>query len=268
MPTIGARFAQGMCLSLLIAPVIAAEARAANPRPGGACTPSAALKFVCGAERPEDLALIPGTRWLIVSGFQNGAGLKLVDTAAGTLEHWFAAYTCSSQEKRVAQHLSARRIEYFLPFHRKISRWKNGLRILIEKPLFPGYIFVKIDSRDKVRVLELPGVHSIVGAGRQPISLPYEEIEALRRGMLLLNPEPHPLLRSGEKVLIRKGPLVGMTGIVVRQKNSTRVILTLELILRSISVEVDEQDLEFIDHDKAPCEYLPPFEPLCESALR
>ena len=80
-----------MCLSLLIAPVIAAEARAANPRPGGACTPSAALKFVCGAERPEDLALIPGTRWLIVSGFQNGAGLKLVDTAAGTLEHWFQA---------------------------------------------------------------------------------------------------------------------------------------------------------------------------------
>src|ERR1700722_6911714 len=167
----------------------------------------------------------------------------------GILEHWFAAYTCSSQEKRVAQHLSVRRIEYFLPVHRKISRWRNGSRVLIERPLFPGYVFVKIDSRDKVRVLELPGVHSIVGSGRQPIPLPYEEIEALRHGMHLLNAEPHPLLKFGEKVLIRKGPLQGMTGIVVRQKNSTRVILTVDLIMKSISVEVDGQDLESVGPD-------------------
>ena len=103
--------------------------------------------------------------------------------------------------------------------------------------------------KDRVRVLELPGVHSIVGAGHQPVPLPYEEIEALRRGMHLLNAEPHPLLKSGEKVLIRKGPLEGMTGIVVRQKNSTRVILTLDLIMKSISVEVDGQDLEVVGHD-------------------
>jgi hypothetical protein len=91
MPTIGARFAQGVCLSLLIAPAIAGEARADNPRPGGACAPSTALKFVCGAEHPEDLARIPGTRWLIVSGFQDGAGLKLVDTESNTMERWFQA---------------------------------------------------------------------------------------------------------------------------------------------------------------------------------
>jgi transcription antitermination factor NusG len=176
---------------------------------------------------------------------------------AGILEQWFAAYTFSCHEKRVAQHLSTRHIDFFLPVQRIVNRWKNGLRMLIERPLFPGYVFVKIDCRDRVRVLELPGVHSLVGAGREPTPLPHEEIEVLRRGMHLLNAQPHPLVKSGERVIIRKGPLDGMTGIVVRQKNSARVILTVDLIMKSISVEVDGQDLEVIGHDPAPYGYIP-----------
>ncbi len=183
------------------------------------------------------------------------------------LELWFAAYTFSCQEKRVAQHLSARRIEFFLPVHRKISRWKNGLRMLIERPLFPSYVFVKIDRKDKVRVLELPGVHSIVGVGPHPIPLPFGEIEALRSGMHMLNAEPHRLLKSGEKVLIRNGPLMGITGIVVRQKNRTRVVLTLNLIMKSISVEVDSQDLEVVGHDPSPVGYIPPLVSSRENAV-
>ena len=170
---------------------------------------------------------------------------------------WFAAYTHSCQERRVTQHLSARNIEYFLPVHKKINHWKNGLRMLIERPLFPGYVFVKIECKERVRVLEMPGVHSIVGAGRQPTPLPYEEIQALRRGVHLLNAEPHPLLKSGEKVLVRRGPLEGIAGIVVRQKNSTRIVLTLDLIMKSISVEVDSEDLEIISHDPGLHRYSP-----------
>jgi transcription antitermination factor NusG len=186
---------------------------------------------------------------------------------AGVLEQWFAAYTFSCHEKRVAQHLSTRHIDFFLPVHRKVNRWKNGLRMLVERPLFPGYVFVKIDCKDRVRVLELPGVHSLVGAGREPTPLPYEEIEGLRRGMHLLSAEPHPLVKSGEKVLIRKGPLEGMTGIVVRQKNSTRVILTLDLIMKSISVEVNGRDVEVFGRDSTPIEYIPSVVLLPESAL-
>jgi transcription antitermination factor NusG len=177
--------------------------------------------------------------------------------SASVSEHWFAAYTFSRQEKRVAQHLSTRHIEFFLPVHKKISHWKNGLHMLIERPLFPSYVFVKIDCKDRIRVLELPGVHSIVGVGHRPIPLPYEEMEALRSGMHLLNALPHPLLKSGEAVLIRKGPLEGMKGIVVRQKNSTRVILTVDVIMKSISVEVDSQDLESVGHDPASNEFIP-----------
>ena len=157
----------------------------------------------------------------------------------------------------MAQQLSIRGVEHFRPVHRKINRWKNGMCMLVEKPLFPGYFFVRIDCRDRVRVLELIAVHSIVGAGRQPIPLPYEEIEALQRGVHLVNAEPHPLLKSGERVLIRKGPLEGMTGFVVRHKNTTRIVLTLELITKSISVEVDRQDLEVVGHNPVPCRHLP-----------
>ena len=147
----------------------------------------------------------------------------------------------------MAQHLPLRRMEFFLPLHRKLRLWKNGLRMPIDRPLFPGYVFVKMVADKKVRVLELPGVHSLVGVGHQPIPLPYEEIEALRRGIHLLNAEPHPNLEAGERVVIRKGPLEGNVGIVVRRKNTTRVVLTLNVIMKSISVEVDAQDLEAVD---------------------
>jgi transcription antitermination factor NusG len=172
-------------------------------------------------------------------------------------EQWFAAYTFSWQEKRVAQHLSTRRIEFFLPVYKEMNRWKNGQRMLIEKPLFPGYVFVKIDCTERVRVLELPGVHSIVGAGRNPIPLPYEEIETLQRGAPILNCRPHPIVKTGERVLVRKGPLEGMIGIVIRQKNSTRIILSLDLIMKGIAVEVDGQDLEVVGQNPEAYRWVP-----------
>ena len=166
------------------------------------------------------------------------------DPSKVTLPQWFAANTGSCQEKRVAQHLSTRDIEFFLPVYRTISRWKNGLRATIERPLFPGYVFVRIDRTEKVRVLELPGVLSIIGAGREPISLPTEEIQALREASELMNLEPHAYLNAGSSARVLRGPLSGMTGIVVRRKNKTRLVLSVDLIMKSVSVEIAEQDLE------------------------
>ena len=157
---------------------------------------------------------------------------------------WFAVYTTSCHEKRVAEHCQVRDIESFLPTYPRIRRWKNGCTVHIESPLFPGYVFVRVNQTHKVRVLELPGVVSIVGAARHPTPLPDAEIEALRSGIHLLKAEPHPCLNLGDKVKIRSGPLAGMTGILVRKKNGLRVVLTLELIMKSISVEIDEHHLE------------------------
>jgi transcription antitermination factor NusG len=180
-----------------------------------------------------------------------------------THSNWFATYTHSCQEKRVVQHFQVRDIEYFLPVYRMINHWKNGLRVPIERPLFPGYVFVKAGIKDRVRILEVPGVHSIVGTGREPAALDYEEIEALRRGVRVSNPEPHPFLKVGTKARIRRGPLEGMGGIVIRQKNTFRVILSIDLIMKSISVEVDEADLEIVSQKSLPLPL-----PLCNAFPR
>ena len=159
-------------------------------------------------------------------------------------QDWYAAYTCSCQEKRVALHLAAHDIEYFLPVHRSLHLWRNGLRVMIEKPLFPSYVFVKIEKSARVRVLQIPGVHSIVSTGREPAALLGEEIEALRQGLHLLNAEPHRYLNVGDRARILRGPLAGMTGIVQRRKNGCRLVISLDLIMKSFSVEIAATDLE------------------------
>jgi transcription antitermination factor NusG len=167
-------------------------------------------------------------------------GGSLIGVTAG----WFAVYTLSCREKQVARHLEMHSIEHFLPVTKSRRRWKNGCTVLVEEPLFPGYLFVQIDRSDRTHVLGVPGVHSIVGTGKDPIALPHFEIETLRRSVDHLRIEPHPYLNVGEKATILRGPLAGMTGIVVRKKNGLRFILSLDLIMKSVAVEVDAADLE------------------------
>ena len=157
---------------------------------------------------------------------------------------WFAAYTAPRHEKSVARHLLTRHIESFLPLYTSIRRWKNGCRSPIERPLFPGYIFVHIARRESVKVLQVPGVVSIISAGREPIALPSSDIEALRTALPRCRFEPHPYLVVGEKVRIHSGSLEGMIGVVVRMKNNLRVVLTLDLIQQSVAVEIDADQIE------------------------
>jgi transcription antitermination factor NusG len=158
---------------------------------------------------------------------------------------WFAVYTISRHEKRVAQHLTQRQIEYYLPLYRSERKWSDGSRVTLELPLFPGYLFVHIKRTERVRVLDVPGALAVVGGtGREPVAMPDEAIDALRTGLHMRRVEPHPLLTVGQKARIRSGALAGMEGVVVRWKNSFRVVLTLEHIQRSIAVEVGGDDLE------------------------
>ncbi|MGH9607656.1 MAG: UpxY family transcription antiterminator [Terracidiphilus sp.] len=163
----------------------------------------------------------------------------------GRATRWFAVYTNSRHEKRVAQHLRQREIEYYLPLYRKESKWRDGSRVVLELPLFPGYIFVRIQRTERVRVLAVPGTLAVVGGtGREPVPVPDEAIDALRKGLHLCAVEPHPLLTVGQRARIRRGAFAGMEGVVVRYKNRYRVILTIEHIMQSMAVEVDASDLE------------------------
>lgn len=164
--------------------------------------------------------------------------------------HWFAVYTSPRHEKRVDQHLDVRGVEHYLPLYRTQRKWSDGSRVTLDLPLFPGYIFVCIKRTERVRVLEVPGVVAIVGgARREPAPLPDAEINAMRSGLHLRRVEPHALLTVGQRARIRTGALAGMEGVVVRQKNSLRVVLTMDLIMRSVAVEVDGTELETLDFD-------------------
>jgi transcription antitermination factor NusG len=167
---------------------------------------------------------------------------------------WFAAFTSPRHEKRVEQYLSQREIEHYLPVYRSPRKWRNGLKVVLDLPLFPGYIFVRINRTERVRVLEVPGVLAIVGGTAGEMApLPEAEVEALRSGLHLRQVEPHPLLTVGQRARIRSGALAGLEGIVVRKKNSLRFVLTMDLIMQSIAVEVDGSELEPVNSETLNC---------------
>lgn len=170
--------------------------------------------------------------------------LHPLDAAQEFSAHWFAAYTSSQHEKRVASRLAERQMESFLPLYRSVRRWKNRCQMALELPLFPNYVFVRMAPRDRARVLEVPGVLSLVASGRTLVPLPDLEIEALRSGVGERKIEPHPYLVIGERARIRRGPMMGMEGVLLRKKSNFRVVLALEAILQCVSVEVDADDLE------------------------
>jgi len=163
------------------------------------------------------------------------------------LSYWYALHTYPRHEKRVHEDLGLRAIESFLPLYETVHRWKNGCKVRVELPLFPGYVFVKIDPRQRFKAVNLPGAVSIVGSVSGPWRLPDEEIQGLRTRLQSYHFEPHPYLTVGQRVRIKSGPLADMTGYLVRQSGGLRVVLSLELIRQAAAVEVDADDVEPID---------------------
>lgn len=158
---------------------------------------------------------------------------------------WCAVYTTARHEKRIAQHFQVRGIEHFLPLYRVQRRWRDGSRVTLDLPLFPCYIFARIQRAERGRALEVPGALSIVGGtGKEPAALSDTEIDSLRAGLSERRIEPHPLLVAGQMGRIRSGALAGMQGVIVRLKSNYRVVITLQLIMHSIAVEVDADDVE------------------------
>lgn len=169
----------------------------------------------------------------------------LLDLPSGCWEPlWYAAYTSANHEKRVAQQLAQRSVEHFLPLYRVVRRWKDR-RVHQQRPLFPGYVFVRLALHDRLQVLQVPGVAKLVGFSGSPAALPQDEIEALRASLLnRVRAEPHPYLTVGRRVRVKSGSLAGMEGILVRKKNRDRLVISLDLIMRSVAVEVDGLGLE------------------------
>src|SRR5216683_2968155 len=158
------------------------------------------------------------TSTIAARGAADYAG-AVAQTALWAEQHWYAAYTCAKHEKRVSTELGMRKVEHFLPLYSSVRRWKDR-RVTLERPLFPGYVFVRLALRDRLRVQTIPGVARLVGFGQTPAALPDEELEALRTSLRSgIRAVPHPLLTVGRRVRVKSGPLAGLQGILVKRKN-------------------------------------------------
>ena len=169
--------------------------------------------------------------------------ISITEIGSPSDARWYAGYTASRHEKRVAEHLAQRGVEHFLPLYDTVHRWKNG-RHRVQLPLFPSYVFVRMSLRDRLRVLEVPGFVRLVSFNGLPFPLPDTDIntmrDALGNGVLA---EPYPYLTVGTRVEIKNGPLKGMPGILLRRRNKFRVVISVDLIMRSMAVEVEASDV-------------------------
>ncbi|MGA8153334.1 MAG: UpxY family transcription antiterminator [Terriglobales bacterium] len=172
------------------------------------------------------------------------APIPVPQSALSLQVRWYAAHVYSRHEKQVVTQLQERNVDCFLPVYRSVRRWKDRRKEL-DLVLFPGYVFVHLDIQDRLRVLQLPSVIRFVSFNGHPAPLPDSEIETLSNGLATgICAEPHPYLKVGHRVRVKYGPLAGAEGILVRRKDKCRLVLSVDLIMRSVAVEVDEADVE------------------------
>lgn len=158
--------------------------------------------------------------------------------------NWYAVCTRHQHEKAAARILEYKEFEVFLPLYKARRRWKDRVKEL-SAPLFPGYLFIREGLERLLPILTTPGVCNIVSCGGRPAAIPHSEIEGVRRIVeSTLRVEPHPFLRSGDRVRVKYGPIAGVEGILLRQKNIARLVLSVEMLGKSAAVEVDATHVE------------------------
>jgi len=152
---------------------------------------------------------------------------------------WFAVRVRSNHERLTAAHLRERGYEEFSPSWKIQRRWSDRTKEM-DQFLFPGYVFCRLNPSHRLPVLTAPGVVDLVGFGKNPAPIPDHEIENVRQmvqsGLLVM---PWPYLDLGHRVLIERGPLAGVEGILVEVKRKYRLVVSVQLLQRSVSAEVD-----------------------------
>jgi transcription antitermination factor NusG len=157
---------------------------------------------------------------------------------------WYAIYTRHQHEKVVAQILTSKGFKTFLPLCQAAHQWKDRTKEL-RMPLFPCYVFLNGGLERRLQIVTTPGIHGFVSYGGQPAAIPDSEIGAIRRVLESgVRIEAHPFLKSGDRVRIKSGPLAGINGILVRKKNLSRLVLSVEMLGKAASMEVDALQVE------------------------
>lgn len=157
---------------------------------------------------------------------------------------WYAVYTYPQHEKVVAEQLETKSVEAFLPTCSSRRRWKDR-SVEIARPLFPGYVFTRISSGDRIKVVSIPSVVRILSFNGRPAEISEQEIESVRLcvggGARL---EAHPFPEVGERVRVSSGAFEGVEGVVVDRKNKCKIIVSISLIHQAVALEIDASRLE------------------------
>jgi transcription antitermination factor NusG len=161
------------------------------------------------------------------------------ETFQNPVKRWFALRVKSRCEKTVAMMAQGKCIETFLPAYQCRRRWSDRDK-LIEYPLFPGYIFCRLDPNQRLRLLTIPGVVHFVGIGKTPVPIDDIEIAALQAAMQSgLQAEPWPFLEVGQRVRLEDGPLTGIEGIFMGDAKKERIVVSITLLRRSVAIAIE-----------------------------
>jgi transcription antitermination factor NusG len=152
---------------------------------------------------------------------------------------WFALHVRPRYEKQISQNLQQKGFEEFLPLYSSRRKWSDRYKI-VELPLFPGYLFCRIDRNVRMPVLTIPGVIRIVGFGGELTPVSEEEVSAIRSIVKSgYAAEPWPFLKVGQRVRIMEGALEGLEGILLKSRAGSRLVVSVDLLQRSVAVEID-----------------------------
>jgi transcription antitermination factor NusG len=169
---------------------------------------------------------------------------QIIDAGTHETSDWWALYTRHQHEKTVAEILSAKGFEVFLPLYESIRHWKDRSKKLT-LPLFHSYVFVRGGLSRRLQVVTTPGVHMILFHGENVAMIPGVEIDTIRKAVEgPFRVEPHPFLKCGERVRVIRGSLQGVEGVLVRKKNLYRLVLSVDMMAKSVAVEIDATDVE------------------------
>ena len=169
-----------------------------------------------------------------------GAGIHFgCDPHAG-MGRWYALYVRSRHEKVVESGLRGKGYVAFSPFYRT-KRQRVDRIAEIDVPLFPGYVFCHFDSNKRLPILTTPGLVGVVGPGNRPEPVEDDEIASIRTIALSGRPvQPWPFLKSGQRIRLQAGPLMGTEGIFLRVKNEYHLVVSITLLQRAVSVVIEK----------------------------
>lgn len=166
-------------------------------------------------------------------------GLPLDEDGQDITFPWYAVRVRSNCEQVVHRMLEQRGYELFSPMYRVSRRWSDRMKA-IDVPLFPGYVFCRLDTRNQLPVLTTPGVVQLVGSGKKPVALTEIEIASIKTVLKSNLPYmPWEALVPGERVMVDRGPLMGVQGKLLECRTGNRLVVSIEILNRAVAVEID-----------------------------